>query len=171
MWPSWNRLLAERADRFSVDQPAPVSAANVVTIARNFMCTCARAGRLSSCHALPRVQAALNEYYRVGPTGLCPNMTAPASQVLYNLSTITRLFPGKALILKEPRHELVKYLDVPAFERGDLFYIRTLLLPSRLLKNWNWRKSPLLPMAIKATLSPMCSVLRAAVAPALSQMR
>ena len=37
------------------------------------------------------------------------------------------LFQAKAWLLKERREELVKYLDVPAFERGDLFYIQNLV--------------------------------------------
>jgi len=36
------------------------------------------------------------------------------------------LFQAKAMILKEPYEELVKYLDVPAFCRGDLYYIDNL---------------------------------------------
>lgn len=30
------------------------------------------------------------------------------------------------MILREPYEELVKYLDVPAFYRGDLYYIDNL---------------------------------------------
>ncbi|PIR43764.1 hypothetical protein COV24_00805 [candidate division WWE3 bacterium CG10_big_fil_rev_8_21_14_0_10_32_10] len=37
------------------------------------------------------------------------------------------LFQAKAQILKEPYENLVKYLDVPAVERGDLFYIDNLV--------------------------------------------
>jgi hypothetical protein len=37
------------------------------------------------------------------------------------------MFQAKAWILKEPRDELVKYLDVPGFPRGDLFYIQNLV--------------------------------------------
>jgi len=37
------------------------------------------------------------------------------------------LFQARAYILKQSFLELVKYLDVPAFERGDLFYIQNLV--------------------------------------------
>jgi len=37
-----------------------------------------------------------------------------------------RYVQAKAMILKEPYEELVKYLDVPAFWRGDLYYIDNL---------------------------------------------
>jgi hypothetical protein len=36
------------------------------------------------------------------------------------------LFQAKALIMREPYTELVKYLDVPAFNCGDLYYIENL---------------------------------------------
>jgi hypothetical protein len=37
------------------------------------------------------------------------------------------MFQAKALILKQPAEELDKYLDVPVFARGDLFYILNLV--------------------------------------------
>ena len=36
------------------------------------------------------------------------------------------LFQAKAMILMEPYEELAKYVDVPAFWRGDLHYIDNL---------------------------------------------
>jgi hypothetical protein len=42
------------------------------------------------------------------------------------LLDVPNLFQAKALILREPYEELVKYLDVPAFDRGDLYYIDNL---------------------------------------------
>ena len=46
---------------------------------------------------------------------------------LRHLCDCHALFQAKALILKEPRKELDKYLDVPAFARGDLFYLLNLI--------------------------------------------
>jgi hypothetical protein len=37
------------------------------------------------------------------------------------------IFQAKAMILQQPRRELAKYLDVPAFPVGDLFYIQKLI--------------------------------------------
>jgi hypothetical protein len=45
-------------------------------------------------------------------------------QPLYDYHSI---FQAKALILKQSREELTKYLDVPAFQTGDLFYIDNLI--------------------------------------------
>ncbi len=38
------------------------------------------------------------------------------------------LFNAKAMILKESRAELEKYLDIPAVRVGDLYYIQRLIL-------------------------------------------
>ncbi len=43
---------------------------------------------------------------------------------LYNYPA---MFQAKAYIMKASRSELSKYLDAPAFERGDLFYIQNLV--------------------------------------------
>jgi hypothetical protein len=45
-------------------------------------------------------------------------------QPLYDSESI---FQARALVLKQPYSELIKYLDVPAFQVGDLFYIDNLV--------------------------------------------
>ena len=37
------------------------------------------------------------------------------------------MFRAKAYVLEEPAEQLLKYIDVPAFETGDLFYIQNLV--------------------------------------------
>ncbi len=44
-----------------------------------------------------------------------------------NLYNYNAMFIAKAFILGESRDELAKYLDVPAFATGDLFYIQNLV--------------------------------------------
>jgi hypothetical protein len=46
---------------------------------------------------------------------------------MQNLYDYSAMFQAKAYILDEPRDQLTKYLDAPAFERGDLFYIQNLI--------------------------------------------
>lgn len=46
---------------------------------------------------------------------------------LQQLYDYPALFQAKAYILNEPYDELVKYIDVPAFYRGDLFYIQNIV--------------------------------------------
>ena len=79
-------------------------------------------------HALAKVQAAVDEYERVAPFWFV-GMTEQAilENAIQPLYDVNALFQAKALILREPRGELAKYLDVPAFERGDLFYIHNLI--------------------------------------------
>ncbi|MCX8178434.1 MAG: PQQ-binding-like beta-propeller repeat protein, partial [Candidatus Aenigmarchaeota archaeon] len=65
----------------------------------------------------------LNQYWFVNRFE--NDMGESSTQHLYNYHA---LFLANAYILKKPRQELIKYLDVPAFERGDLFYIQNLVV-------------------------------------------
>jgi outer membrane protein assembly factor BamB len=123
-----DRLLAERATEFSKDSPEPARAANVVSLARNFMYLTPELADYLRDHAYPKVQEALSEYDRVGPYWFVSKYDATSGEgVLQPLYDYPALFQARALILQEPCQELVKYLDVPAFERGDLFYIQNLV--------------------------------------------
>jgi hypothetical protein len=123
-----NRLLAERATEFSKDWPKPVRAANVVTLARNFMYLTPELADYLCDHAYRKAQEALDEYDRVGPYWFVSKYDSTSGEgVLQPLYDYSALFQARALILQEPRQELAKYLDVPAFERGDLFYIQNLV--------------------------------------------
>lgn len=74
------------------------------------------------------VQEAVDEYSEVAPYWFVSNYEATvgegASQHFYDYYA---LFQAKALILQEPGTELAKYLDVPAVQVGDLFYIQNLV--------------------------------------------
>jgi hypothetical protein len=77
---------------------------------------------------LPQVRQALAEYETVGPYWFVSRFgAASAESSMQNLYDYPSLFQARAYILKQPRSELTKYLDVPAFERGDLFYIQNLV--------------------------------------------
>ena len=52
---------------------------------------------------------------------------APGEAVFQPLYDVRGVFAAKSMILKQPRAELVKYLDVPGFAQGDLFYIQNLI--------------------------------------------
>ncbi|MFZ6020348.1 MAG: hypothetical protein ACOYXO_12130, partial [Chloroflexota bacterium] len=47
--------------------------------------------------------------------------------VMANLYSINALFQARALILRQTKAQLTPYIDVPAFIRGDLFYIQNLV--------------------------------------------
>jgi hypothetical protein len=77
---------------------------------------------------LAEVQAAMTEYEYVAPYWFVSRYESTinegAMSVLYNYNA---LFQARAHILAQSRAVLTKYLDVPAFERGDLFYIQNLV--------------------------------------------
>jgi len=130
-----NRLLQLRASQFSKDS----AYANAVTrdegaycrtlnVASNFMFLVPELADYLHDHALVKVQGALAEYESLAPywfasfteEGFGENAVNP----LYDSQA---LFLAKAWILNEPEAELEKYLYVPAFARGDLFYIQKLV--------------------------------------------
>lgn len=123
-----NRLLAERAYEFSADQPAPTRDTNVLTVARNFLYMTPELADYLREHASGDVQRALSTYYRIAPYWFVSKYDATSNEgVLQPLYDYSTLFRAKALIMQEPFDELVKWLDVPAFERGDLFHIQNLV--------------------------------------------
>jgi hypothetical protein len=74
------------------------------------------------------VKEAIDEYDYVVPCWFVSKYDSSFEEgMLHHLYDYSALFQAKAYVLKEPREELVKYLDVPAFSRGDLFYIQNLI--------------------------------------------
>ena len=79
-------------------------------------------------NALADVQQAFEEYNEVAPYWFVTYYEATTGEgTIQHLYDHHALFQAKALILKEYREELTKYLDVPAVEVGDLFYIQNLV--------------------------------------------
>lgn len=74
-----------------------------------------------------QVLTAVNEYHYVAPYWFVSKFDNSYGEGTFqHLYDPPALFQAKALILKQPYEELVKWLDVPAFSRGDLFYIQNL---------------------------------------------
>jgi hypothetical protein len=129
------RLLHLRASHFSKDSAYSQAASREagaycrsLNVASNFMFLTPELAAYLRDNALPKVQAALAEYEELAPywfvgfaeEGFAENALTP-------LHDGQALFLAKALILQEAGADLEKYLDVPAFERGDLFYIQKLV--------------------------------------------
>jgi hypothetical protein len=77
---------------------------------------------------LNEVEDAVEEYNYTGPYWFVSRFNAVVDEgVMENLYDYNAIFLAKAYILDESQEELVKYLDVPAFEKGDLFYIQNLI--------------------------------------------
>jgi len=125
-----NRLLQLRASTFNKDTPFIENMYHwrSLNIARNFIFLTPELGDYLNRNAYAKVQAAIDEYKYVAPYWFVSRyesmMNEGAISPLYNAPAI---FQAKAYILKEGRAELTKYLDAPAFERGDLFYIQNLV--------------------------------------------
>jgi hypothetical protein len=128
-----DRLLKLRADTFSVNRPPvespeyQLSSDAQLTIMRNFMYMTPELATYLRENALSKVRAAWAEYNNVHPfwfiSRACEGIDENTICPLWDSHT---LFQAKAQILQEPYDELVKYLDVPAYWRGDLYYIDNL---------------------------------------------
>lgn len=126
-----NRLMALRANNFTKDT-SYVNMTNpycrTLNVASNFMFLVPELADYLRTHALNDVTAALDEYNAIAPYwfvslfagGYGENAITP----IYDSHA---LFMAQALIMQQPSAELQKYLDVAAFERGDLYYIQKLI--------------------------------------------
>jgi outer membrane protein assembly factor BamB len=133
-YSEYQRLLNLRATSFSKDNPwggphpNSVNFGQSLAVARNFMFLTPELAQYLHDNALSKVQSATNEYETVAPYWFVSKFEATylegGMQPLYDYNA---LFQAKALILKESPGQLVKFLDVPAFARGDLFYIQNLV--------------------------------------------
>jgi len=125
-----DRLLALRAASFSANSAyaATTTYHNVLNVADNFMYMVPELADYLHDHTYFRVKQAVDEYSRVAPCWFVAGYDATylegATQHLFDP---VALFQAKAQILREPYSELVKYLDVPAFAVGDLYYIQNLV--------------------------------------------
>jgi len=132
-----DRLLQLRSTEFEKDTPWADSTGTYpddrhihwrsMNVARNFLYLVPELGDHLYQNARPKVTEALDEYNWVAPYWFVSRYEGAVDEgvmsVLYNYA----LFQAKAYALKEPYEELTKYLDVPAFHRGDLYYIQNLI--------------------------------------------
>ncbi len=131
-----NRLLQLRAANFSVNRPPNPSIpdyyldrnAAQLTIMRNFMYMTPELAAYLRSNILSTVEAAWADYNTVHPWWFISRACEGAAEnnVICPLWDYHTLFQAKAQILQDSYEELVKYLDVPAFYRGDLYYIDNL---------------------------------------------
>jgi outer membrane protein assembly factor BamB len=127
-----NRLLALRANNFEKDsyyQSFDFFQRRGLNVSRNFIMLVPELGDYLNQHALAKMADAIQEYNRVGPYWFVSRYDAAVAESgTQNLYDYPAMFQAKAYILKQSHQELTKYLDVPAFERGDLFYIQNLIV-------------------------------------------
>jgi hypothetical protein len=98
-----------------------------INVARCFLWMTPELGQYLRRHARDKIERGLAHLNDVAPywfnAAFEGTMGEGNLEHLYDLW----LFQGRALVLNQPREELDKYLDVPAFARGDLFYILNLV--------------------------------------------
>ena len=134
---TYQHLLSVRVNNFSKNTPyAPIGANgetaglpynNTLSVARNFMFLTPELGDYLNQHILSQAQQAVNEYEYVAPYWFAEGFDVSYGEgTLQHLYDAPALFQAKAYILKQPFSELVKWIDAPAFYRGDLFYIQNL---------------------------------------------
>ena len=98
-----------------------------LNVARNFIMMVPELGAYLHANALSKVQAAVTEYNNIGPYWFVSRYNASIGEsAMQNLYDYHGMFLAKAYILQESPDQLTKYLDAPAFYRGDLFYIQNL---------------------------------------------
>ena len=129
-----NRLFALRAVNFSKDTPQTFIDdwqkwyCRNFNASRNFTYMTPELGQYLKDNALVKVQDTVSYYNTLAPFWFVSRAEEGYEEgVLRDLYDVNALFQAKALILKQPYEELVKYLDVPAFETGDLLYIQNLV--------------------------------------------
>jgi hypothetical protein len=126
-----NRLLALRLSSFSTytTYEDTKDYCRALATAQNFMYLVPELADYLHINASPQVQAALTEYERIAQYWFVSRLTVTFGEgVIHPLYESSAIFRAKAMIEGVPREELAKYLDVPGFHIGDLFYIEKLLL-------------------------------------------
>ncbi len=129
MQAEYNRLLNLRVSTFSIDTPYQgKNYCRGINTSRNFIFMIPELAQYLHDHALNKAQQTIDEYQEIAPYWFVSKFEGEYGEsVLRNLYDYQALFQAKAWILKEPHEELIKYLDVPAVERGDLFFIQNLV--------------------------------------------
>lgn len=130
-----NRLLQLRAASFTKDSAYFNKASSkqgaycrTLNVASNFMFLVPELAEYLRENAMGKVQAALDEYFELAPYWFVAFAEEGfAENAIAGLNDSNALFQARALILQESGDELERYLDVPAFARGDLYYIQNLV--------------------------------------------
>ncbi len=123
-----NSLLQSRAANFTANAGAyPLDYCNAFNASRNWMWMTPELAQYLHDNALSKVQAAVDEYQRITPYWFVAGFDDTVGEAIHEPMYDLLMLQAKALVLKQPASELIKYLDVPAFARGDLFHIQNLV--------------------------------------------
>jgi hypothetical protein len=147
-----DRLLQLRAATFTIDTPESYFAVpqkrycRTINASKNFMYLVPELADYLRLNAYENVQNTIAQYEYMAPYWFVPRIEAAyAEGVIQPLYDYHSLLHAKAWVLHEPQQNLAKYLDVPAFAVGDLFYIQNLVVTIE--ADINAAYSPLEPLA------------------------
>jgi hypothetical protein len=122
-----NSLLQSRAANFTASRGTySLGNCNAFNTSRNWMWMTPELAQYLHDNALSKVQAAVDEYQRITPYWFVAGFQDTTGESVHEPMYDVLMLQAKALVLGQPASELVKYLDVPGFARGDLFYIQNL---------------------------------------------
>jgi hypothetical protein len=123
-----NSLLQSRAANFTASAGSyPGDYCDAFNTSRNWMWMTPELAQYLHDNALSKVQAAVDEYQRITPDWFVAGFPDTTGEAIHEPMYDVLMLRAKAFALEQPASELVKYLDVPAFARGDLFYIQNLV--------------------------------------------
>ncbi|MDT8305499.1 MAG: PQQ-binding-like beta-propeller repeat protein [Anaerolineae bacterium] len=126
-----NRLLALRVNTFNKDSywgPGNFTYKKRLDAARNFIYLVPELADYLYQQIPDTVKAAISEYEYIAPYWFVSRFeSAIGESTMQHLYDYHALFLARAYILNQSQAELSKYIDVPAFARGDLFYIQNLV--------------------------------------------
>ncbi|HTP07533.1 MAG TPA: PQQ-binding-like beta-propeller repeat protein, partial [Anaerolineae bacterium] len=132
--PTLNSLLSSRAANLTqtINNPWGPDAHNygqTLSVARNFMYLTPELADYLAAQVGSTANSAINLYTSIAPYWFVTKFEASyAESIVQPLYDYAALFAAKALVQNASRAELARYLDAPAFARGDLFYIQNLVL-------------------------------------------
>ncbi|MDD3826522.1 MAG: PQQ-binding-like beta-propeller repeat protein [Anaerolineae bacterium] len=141
------RLLALRASDFEKDVwwggPDSHDWQQALAVARNWMYLTPELGAYLRDRAWADVSEAFAEYEAIAPYWFVNWFEASYNEnVIQPLYDVQGMFSAKAFVFAEPRDRLAAYLDVPAFARGDLFYIQNLVATIEAGTDLDFQASP-----------------------------
>jgi outer membrane protein assembly factor BamB len=124
-----NQLLALRVGQFSKDNWFTEwrDYRRALNAAKNFMYLVPELAEYLHQNAYSLVEGAIDEYNYIIPYWFVSKYDSTFEEGMLHHLYDSAVFQAKAYILEEPYEDLLKYLDVPAFQRGDLFYIQNLV--------------------------------------------
>lgn len=124
-----DQLLELRVSSFSINSAYEASDyCRTLTTGQNFMYLVPELAEYMQDHLESQIQMAVNEYGKIVPYWFVSGSSVTFGEgVIHPMYDSFAIFQARAKILGESRQTLSRYLDVPGFYVGDLFYIEKLI--------------------------------------------